>query len=57
MCRTACNVTGDCMVAAVVAHSESELLDEAEAKRMMAEQTEAALDEHPPDDHPPKYRQ
>jgi len=30
MCRTACNVTGDCMVAAVIASSENEMLTEAE---------------------------
>ena len=29
MCRTCCNVTGDCMVAAVVAHSENALEDPA----------------------------
>jgi len=28
MCRTTCNVTGDCMVAAVVGHAEGELEDE-----------------------------
>jgi Na+/H+-dicarboxylate symporter len=57
MCRTSCNVTGDCMVAAVVAHSENELLDEAEVRRIMAERAGSTLDEHPPEDHPPKYRQ
>jgi len=30
MCRTTCNVTGDCMVAAVVASTEGELLTEAQ---------------------------
>lgn len=36
MCRTACNVTGDCMVAAVVAGSEGELLSEDEVRRRLA---------------------
>ncbi len=29
MCRTTCNITGDCMVAAIVGHAEGELEDEA----------------------------
>lgn len=32
MCRTTCNVTGDCMVATVVASTEGELLSEAEVR-------------------------
>lgn len=44
MCRTSCNVTGDCMVAAVVASSEKELLTEAEVEAKFAE---GPLDEHP----------
>ena len=44
MCRTSCNVTGDCMVAAVVASSENELLTEEQVQRRL----EAPLDEHPP---------
>ena len=44
MCRTSVNVTGDCMVAAVVAHSEHELLT--------PEQVLAASN-HPLDEHPP----
>lgn len=45
MCRTSCNVTGDCMVATVVAHSERELLtaEEVEARSEL----ERSLDEHP----------
>lgn len=47
MCRTSVNVTGDCMVAAVVAHSEKELATEEEiAARLAAEEAEG-LDEHP----------
>ena len=40
MCRTSCNVTGDCMVAAVVAASEGELHDPAE-RTDLARDTEA----------------
>ena len=46
MCRTSCNVTGDCMVATVVAHSEGALLSEDEAELRQA-RTAAGLDEHP----------
>ncbi|MEM8756799.1 MAG: dicarboxylate/amino acid:cation symporter [Planctomycetota bacterium] len=44
MCRTSCNVTGDCMVAAVVGHSENELLSAAEVE---AEFGDESVDEHP----------
>ncbi|MCA9273976.1 MAG: cation:dicarboxylase symporter family transporter, partial [Phycisphaerales bacterium] len=44
MCRTSVNVTGDCMVAAVVAHSENELL----APEQIAASSSRPLDEHPP---------
>jgi len=44
MCRTSVNVTGDCMVAAVVAHSENELMTPAE----VAATSNRPLDEHPP---------
>ncbi|MEO0630302.1 MAG: dicarboxylate/amino acid:cation symporter, partial [Planctomycetota bacterium] len=44
MCRTSCNVTGDCMVASVVAASENELLTEAEVEAQFGD---TALDEHP----------
>ncbi|MEO1584601.1 MAG: dicarboxylate/amino acid:cation symporter [Planctomycetota bacterium] len=57
MCRTSCNVTGDCMVAAVVASSESELLTEAEVE---ARTKNVPLDEQPPDedtsDAPPQAK-
>ena len=43
MCRTTCNVTGDAMVAAVVASTEKELLTEEEVR----ERARRALDEHP----------
>ncbi|MEM9373850.1 MAG: dicarboxylate/amino acid:cation symporter [Planctomycetota bacterium] len=36
MCRTTCNVTGDCMVAAVVASTEGELLTEEQIERAFA---------------------
>jgi Na+/H+-dicarboxylate symporter len=51
MCRTSVNVTGDCMVAAVVAHSERELLDEGEVARRLAA-AGAGLDEYPPEPGP-----
>lgn len=51
MCRTSVNVTGDCMVAAVVAHSERELLDEGEVARRLAADG-AGLDEYPPEAGP-----
>lgn len=44
MCRTSCNVTGDCMVAALVGSSENELKTEAEVRAAFAK----PLDEHPP---------
>lgn len=47
MCRTTCNVTGDCMVAAVVASTENELLTEEEVHRRRAEASAAGIDEHP----------
>lgn len=47
MCRTTCNVTGDCMVAAVVAHSEGELRTEEEVNRLTAEREAKGLDEFP----------
>ena len=45
MCRTSCNVTGDCMVAAVVASSENELLTEEQVRERFGS---IRLDEHPP---------
>lgn len=47
MCRTTCNVTGDCMVAAVVASTENELLTEEEVMQRREEAEAAGLDEHP----------
>ncbi|MEB3211423.1 MAG: dicarboxylate/amino acid:cation symporter [Leptolyngbyaceae bacterium] len=44
MCRTSVNVTGDCMVAAVVAHSEGELSTPDEIARDLKK----PLDENPP---------
>lgn len=44
MCRTSVNVTGDCMVAAVVAHSEGELRTPDEIARDLRK----PLDENPP---------
>lgn len=44
MCRTSCNVTGDCMVASIVGSSENELMSEAEVASARAK----PLDEHPP---------
>ena len=47
MCRTSVNVTGDCMVAAVVAHSEKELATEDEIAERLAREEAEGLDEHP----------
>jgi Na+/H+-dicarboxylate symporter len=47
MCRTSCNVTGDCAVATIVAHTEGELLSEEEVKRRKTEAASHGLDEHP----------
>ncbi len=46
MCRTTCNVTGDCMVAAVVANAEGALLSEEEVRARLAREA-AGLDEYP----------
>ncbi len=46
MCRTTCNVTGDCMVCAVVASSENAIDDAETVRRKQAER--ARLDEYPP---------
>ena len=45
MCRTVCNITGDCMVCAVVATSENAIDDEATVRRRLAGEV---LDESPP---------
>ncbi len=47
MCRTTTNVTGDCMVTAVVAHAEGALADEAAVAARNATQAATGLDEHP----------
>ncbi|MCB9665433.1 MAG: dicarboxylate/amino acid:cation symporter [Alphaproteobacteria bacterium] len=47
MCRTSVNVTGDCMVATVVAHAEGALLTEEEAARRAARADDEPVDEHP----------
>ena len=47
MCRTSCNVTGDLMVATVVAASEKELLSEEEVEAMAERRRAGGLDEHP----------
>ncbi|MGM0577804.1 MAG: dicarboxylate/amino acid:cation symporter [Myxococcota bacterium] len=54
MCRTSCNVTGDCMVASVVASSEDEILSEEEVARRLEARRASDFDEHPlgPDDRP-----
>ena len=49
MCRTTTNVTGDCMVAAVVAAREGDLLEEAEVEARLAAREAQGLDEHPPE--------
>lgn len=48
MCRTTTNVTGDCMVAAVVAAREGDLASEEEVAARLAARDAAGLDEHPP---------
>ena len=47
MCRTTCNVTGDCMVAAVVATSEGAMRSEEEVEQLLAEKETKGLDEFP----------
>jgi Na+/H+-dicarboxylate symporter len=47
MCRTSTNVTGDCMVASVVASTEKELLSEDEVQRLEQERQGRGFDEHP----------
>ena len=47
MCRTTTNVTGDCMVAAVVAHAEGELASEEQMLTRSARSEGAIEDEHP----------
>lgn len=47
MCRTTTNVTGDCMVATVVAHMEGDLLTEDQVEARLAALTAAGFDENP----------
>ncbi len=49
MCRTTCNVTGDCMVAAVVASSEGDLLTEEQVRERTLAKRRVGIDEHPKD--------
>ena len=46
MCRTTCNVTGDCMVAAVVASGEGQLLSAEEARLLMEAEENGPIDEY-----------
>ncbi len=47
MCRTTTNVTGDCMVAAVVAHAEGDLASEAAVAARLARLEGGPVDENP----------
>jgi len=47
MCRTACNITGDSMVATFVAATEGDLLSEDEVRRRFEDKRASGLDEHP----------
>jgi len=47
MCRTTCNVTGDCMVATVVGSSEGELATEEEVAEAQRQDAEHGMDENP----------
>ena len=47
MCRTTTNVTGDCMVATLVAHAEGDLMTEAEVAARRAQRAAEPLDENP----------
>ena len=47
MCRTTCNVTGDCAVCGIVAASERALLTEEEVEQRRALAEARGLDEHP----------
>ena len=47
MCRTTTNVTGDAMVATVVAHAEGDLLDEAAAEARAQRFATVDMDENP----------
>ena len=47
MCRTTTNVTGDCMVATLVAHAEGDLMTEAEVQARAENRNSVRLDENP----------
>jgi proton glutamate symport protein len=49
MARTTCNITGDCMTAAVIGHREGGLLTAEEVERRWQARTAGGLDQHPPD--------
>jgi proton glutamate symport protein len=52
MCRTTCNVTGDAMVATLIASSEGDLLSESEVADRLATKRARGFDEHPPSENP-----
>lgn len=47
MCRTVTNITGDCMVAAVIGAQEGDLLDETQVRARQVAEELAGLDERP----------
>ena len=53
MCRTTCNVTGDLMVATVVASTEGDLASEEEVNRRKEEAKRVGLDEYPKEEEGP----
>ncbi len=55
MCRTVCNITGDSMVATVVAASEGELLSEEEVRKRQEIARRVGIDEHPKEDGDGEY--
>lgn len=55
MCRTSVNVTGDCMVCCVVAHTEGALETEEQVRRRLEAREAAGLDEHPLEPGPDQY--
>ena len=55
MCRTTCNITGDAMVATLVASTEGSLRSAEEVDREEAERARTGLDEHPLEDGGDQY--
>ena len=47
MCRTVCNITGDCMVCTLVASSENAIESEETVEARLRAMRQAGLDEHP----------